>query len=155
MPYAPSKVKVNKVTKAINDYIDLPFGFDKAFTLLYRNFGGALFETKDEDGNDCVVIRFNSLMLMRFWYERYEKYEEEVRRADEIKNVNERKAALERAYQDFDLLMDIYPVSESFPERVEAQKSMTYSWTRSDSIRRIWIDNSLITDLYPKCTQRT
>ena len=89
---------------------------------MYRNFGGALFETKDEDGNDCVAIRFNSLMLMQSWYERYEKYEEEVRRADEIKNVKERKAALEKAYQDFDLWMDIYPVSESFPERVEAQK---------------------------------
>jgi len=48
---------------------------------MYRNFGGALFETKDDDGNDCVAIRFNSLMLMRSWYERYEKCEEEVRRA--------------------------------------------------------------------------
>ena len=49
---------------------------------MYRNFGGALFETKDDDGNDCVAIRFNSLMLMRSWYERYEKCEEEVRRAE-------------------------------------------------------------------------
>ena len=89
---------------------------------MYRNFGGTLFETKDDDGNDCVAIRFNSLMLMRSWFQRYETYEEEVRNADRIRNVKERKEALEKAYQDFELWMDTYPISDPFPELVEAQK---------------------------------
>lgn len=67
---------------------------------MYRNFGGALFETKDDDGNDCVAIRFNSLMLMHSWFQRYQKYEEDIRKADKIKNVKERKEALEKAFVD-------------------------------------------------------
>lgn len=89
---------------------------------MYRNFGGALFETKDEDGSDCVAIRFNSLILMQLWFKRYEKYEEDVRKADKIKNVKERKEALEKAYKDFDWWMDTYPISEPMPELIEAQK---------------------------------
>lgn len=40
---------------------------------MYRNFGDALFKTKDDDGNGCVAIRFISLMLMQLWFQRYEK----------------------------------------------------------------------------------
>lgn len=89
---------------------------------MYRNFGGALFETKDDDGNDCVAIRFNSLMLMQSWFQRYKKYEEDVQKADKIKNVKERKEALEKAYREFDWWMDIYPVTDPYPQLVEAQK---------------------------------
>ena len=89
---------------------------------MYRNFGGALFETKDDDGNDCVAIRFNSLMLMQSWFQRYEKYEEDIQKADRIKNVKERKEALEKAYREFDWWMDTYPTTEPYPERIEAQK---------------------------------
>lgn len=74
------------------------------------------------NGNDCVAIRFNSLMLMQSWFQRYKKYEEDVQKADKIKNVKERKEALEKAYREFDWWMDIYPVTDPYPQLVEAQK---------------------------------
>lgn len=90
---------------------------------MYRNFGGTLFETKDENGNECVAIRFNSLMLMCSWYDRYKKYENEVRKADKIRNVVERKNALAAAEKSFDLWMDQYPTGESNQTILNAQKS--------------------------------
>ena len=114
---------------------------------MYRNFGGALFETKDDDGNDCVAIRFNSLMLMQSWFQRYEKYEEDVQKADKIENVNERKEALEKAYREFDWWMDTYPIRS--PSHIQnlskPRKSTMSSWIRWDSTPRIQIDNLVIT----------
>lgn len=88
---------------------------------MYRNYGGALFETTDEDGNSCVAIRFHSLMLMRSWFDRYEKYENAVRSADKIKSVRKRQEALEKACEEFDHWMDVYPEFDSYPELVQAQ----------------------------------
>lgn len=90
---------------------------------MYRNFGGALFDTKDENGEDCVAIRFNSLMLMRSWYDRYKKYEQEIQKANQIRNVFERKKALAAAEKAFDLWMDQYPLGESNPMLLDAQKA--------------------------------
>ena len=60
---------------------------------------------------------------MRSWYDRYNKYENEVRKADKIRNVMERKNALAAAEKSFDLWMDQYPTGESNQTILNDQKS--------------------------------
>ena len=62
-------------------------------------------------------------MLMRSWFERYEKYQNEIKECEKIKNVTEKANALLRAEESFNLWMDIYPQSEPMLELLKAQKS--------------------------------
>ena len=90
---------------------------------VFRQYSGELFEYKDEDGSDRIAVSFGSLMLMSSWFERYEEYQNEVKECEKIKDVTERGIALIKAEEDFNLWMDIYPESESWPDKLEAQKA--------------------------------
>ena len=80
-------------------------------------------EYTDKDGNEQVAVSFGSLMLMRSWFERYEKYQNEIEECEKIKDVTEKANALLRAEESFNLWMDIYPQSEPMLELLKAQKS--------------------------------
>lgn len=95
------------------------------------------------NGNDCVAIRFNSLMLMQSWFQRYKKYDEDVQKSDKIKNVKERKEALEKAYREFDWWMDIYPVTDPYPPACRspegARRDHGSDWTQPQEFRFITV----------------
>ena len=88
---------------------------------LFRMYGGKLKEIPDGD-SERIAISFDGLVLMRSWYFRYEQYEEEVSKANAIKNNAERARALLAAEKAFDLWMDMYPETEPDPEILEMQK---------------------------------
>ena len=88
-----------------------------------RQYDGQLFEYQDNDGNDMVCISFGTLFLMRSWLDRYEEYLQEVETCNEIKDVRKRGEALLKAVADFNLWMDIYPESETWQQRLDAQKA--------------------------------
>ena len=90
---------------------------------VFRQYDGHLFEYQDNDGNDMVAISFGTLSLMHSWFDRYEKYQQEVEKCNEIKDVRKRGEALLKAEADFNLWMDIYPESESWKERLNLQKT--------------------------------
>jgi len=89
---------------------------------VFRQYGGKVMEVTDDDGSDRIAVSFNSLILMRSWFDRYEKYEEDVKAANEIKDVKQRAEALLAAEESFDLWMDMYPETDPFPENLEIQK---------------------------------
>ena len=60
---------------------------------------------------------------MLSWLDRYEEYLQEVERCNAIKDVKNRGEALLKAEADFNLWMDIYPESESWQQRLDAQKA--------------------------------
>ncbi|MDO4623064.1 MAG: helix-turn-helix transcriptional regulator [Eubacteriales bacterium] len=97
---------------------------------VFRQYSGELFEYQDEDGNAQVALSLGSLTLMRSWFERYKKYQNEIKECEKIKDVTEKANALLRAEESFNLWMDIYPESESWPERLMIQKShdKTMDW---------------------------
>ena len=74
-----------------------------------RQYNGHLFECKDEEGNDTVGIRFETLTLMSAWCQRYEKFLEDVEKCNEIKDAKKRGEALIKAETDYDRWMDTYP----------------------------------------------
>ena len=90
---------------------------------VFRQYDGHLFEYQDNDGNDIVGISFGTLSLMRSWLDRYEEYLHEVEKCNDIKDVKRRGEALLKAESDFNLWMDIYPESESWQQRLDAQKA--------------------------------
>ena len=49
---------------------------------------------------------------MRSWFERYEKYQNEIKECEKIKDVTEKAIALLHAEKSFNLWIDIYPESE-------------------------------------------
>ena len=74
-----------------------------------RQYNGHLFECKDDEGNDTVGIRFETLTLMNAWCQRYEKFLEDVEKCNEIKDAKKRGEALIKAETDYDRWMDTYP----------------------------------------------
>lgn len=90
---------------------------------VFRQYGGKLSEIEDENGDTRIAISFNSLMLMRSWFERYEEYQNEIEACETMKDVTERANALLRAEESFNLWMDIYPESEAWIDRLQMQKS--------------------------------
>lgn len=90
---------------------------------VFRQYSGHLFECQDPDGNDVVGIYFDTLSLMRSWFERYEKYMQEVEKCNSIKDVKKRGEALLKAEADFNLWMDVYPESEPWRQRLDLQKT--------------------------------
>ena len=60
---------------------------------------------------------------MRSWFERYEKYQNEIKECEKIKDVTEKANALLRAEESFNLWMDIYPESEPWLDRLKIQKT--------------------------------
>lgn len=89
---------------------------------VFRQYSGELFEYKDKEGNQQIGVSFGSLALMSSWYERYEKYQKELKDIEKIKDTSERGNALIKAEDDFNLWMDIYPESEPWLDRLQAQK---------------------------------
>lgn len=89
---------------------------------VFRQYSGNMFEYKDEDGNDAIGISFGSLMLMSSWFSRYEEYQQEITKCNEIKDVKKKAEALLKAEASFDKWMDTYPMSEPWQEKLEAQK---------------------------------
>ena len=90
---------------------------------VFRQYSGHLFECQDPDGNDVVGIYFDTLSLMRSWFERYEQYMQEVEKCNSIKDVKKRGEALLKAEADFNLWMDVYPESEPWRQRLDLQKT--------------------------------
>lgn len=88
---------------------------------VFRQYGGKLIEVPDEDG-DRVAVSFNSLILMRSWFDRYEEYEREIEAANSITDNTKRARALLAAEESFDLWMDMYPETEVSPEYLAIQK---------------------------------
>ena len=90
---------------------------------VFRAYSGEMIEYKDKDGNDQVAVSFGSLILMRSWFERYEEFQNEIKKCEQIKDITERANALLKAENDFNLWMDIYPEFESWPDRLAIQQS--------------------------------
>lgn len=90
---------------------------------VFRQYDGHLFECQDNEGNDIVGISFGTLSLMRSWLDRYEEYQKEVEKCNDIKDVRKRGEALLKAEPDFNLWMDVYPESEPSGMNLQIQKS--------------------------------
>ena len=90
---------------------------------VFRQYSGELFEYTDNDGNEQVGLSLGSLTLMRSWFERYEKYQNEIKECEKMKDVTEKANALLRAEECFNLWMDIYPESEPWLDRLKIQKA--------------------------------
>ena len=90
---------------------------------VFRQYSGELMEFEDKDGNPRVAVSFGSLMLMSSWFERYEKYQNEIKECEKIKDVTEKANALLRAEESFNLWMDVYPESEPWLDKLQIQKS--------------------------------
>ena len=90
--------------------------------LASRQYSGELIEIEDKDGNPKIAVSFGSLMLMSSWFERYEKYQNEIKECENIKDVTEKANALLRAEESFNLWMDIYPESEPWRDMLNAQR---------------------------------
>ena len=125
----PKQKSLESLAEALHVNVEVLTGADfdgvKAMHRLFqvfREYGGELLECQDEDGNDRVAVTFNSLILMRSWYERYEMYQSEIGKCENIKDINEKGNALIKAEEDFDLWMDIYPESEPDPDKLDIQK---------------------------------
>ena len=95
---------------------------------IFRQYSGELTTYTDKDGNERIAVSFGSLMLMRSWMERYDKYQKEIQECEKIKDVAEKANALLRAEESFDLWMDIYPESETGLRDLKPRKSMMTSW---------------------------
>lgn len=81
---------------------------------LFRMYGGKLITLPDEDDpeSDSVYISFNSLILMRSWFQRYEEYQDELNAISAIKKDSDRLRATAAAEAAFNEWMDTYPDSE-------------------------------------------
>ena len=90
---------------------------------VFRQYSGHLFECQDLDDNDVVGIYFETLSLMRSWFERHEQYMQEVEKCNSIKDAKKRGETLLKAKADFNLWMDIYPESESLDLNLKIQKA--------------------------------
>lgn len=89
---------------------------------VFRQYSGELITYTDKEGDERIAVSFGSLMLMSSWMERYEQYQKEIIECEKISDVSERANALLRAEESFNLWMDIYPESEPWPTKLEAQK---------------------------------
>lgn len=118
--YAPYALHVN-VEALTGSNFDGIKAMHKLFQV-FRQYSGELTTYTDKDGNERIAVSFGSLMLMRSWMERYDKYQKEIQECEKIKDVAEKANALLRAEESFDLWMDIYPESETWLERLETQK---------------------------------
>ena len=70
---------------------------------VFRQYSGHLFEYQDPDGNDVIGIYFDTLSLMRSWFERYEQYMREIEKCNPIEAVKKRGEALLKAETNFNL----------------------------------------------------
>lgn len=125
----PKQEKLEALATALHVNVEALTGADfdgvKAMHRLFqvfRQYSGELVEYKDKEGNDQIAVSFGSLMLMSSWFERYEKYQNEIKECEKIKDVTEKANALLRAEESFNLWMDVYPEFESWPEKLQAQK---------------------------------
>lgn len=89
---------------------------------VFRQYSGTMVEYQDKDGKDIIGISFESLPLMRSWYNRYQAYMEETEKCNEIKDVKQRAEALLKAESDFNRWMDMYPDTEPDQALLEIQK---------------------------------
>lgn len=89
---------------------------------VFRQYNGELTTYTDQEGNERIAVSFGSLVLMSSWMERYEKYQKEIKECEKIKDVTKKAAALLQVEESFNLWMDIYPESEPWFEKLEAQK---------------------------------
>ena len=90
---------------------------------IFRQYPGELIEYKDSEGEDRLAVSFNGLMLMASWFERYEEYQKEIEECNKIKDPKEKANALLAAEDAFYLWMDVYPETETWPDRLRLQKS--------------------------------
>ena len=90
---------------------------------IFRQYSGELTEIENENGELKIAVSFDSLMLMSSWFQRYEEYQKEIKRCEKIKDVTEKAKALLEAEDSFNLWMDIYPESEPWKEKLQAQKA--------------------------------
>ncbi|MCH3916950.1 MAG: helix-turn-helix domain-containing protein [Spirochaetia bacterium] len=122
----PKQQSLEALAKALHVNVEALTGADfdgvKAMHKLFqvfRQYSGELVEYKDKDGNDQIAVGFGSLMLMSSWFDRYEKYQDDIKKCEMIKDVTERANALLKAEEDFNLWMDIYPESEPWREKLQ------------------------------------
>ena len=62
------------------------------------------------------------LLLQEMKTEPFEHYQKEILECEKISDISERANALLRAEESFNLWMDIYPESEPWLEKLEAQR---------------------------------
>jgi transcriptional regulator with XRE-family HTH domain len=112
----PKPASLEKIANALavnpevlaNSEFDMIKAMHRLFQIA-RQYNGHLFECQDEDGNNTVGIRFDTLGLMNAWCARYQKFTEDVEACNEIKDAKKRGEALIKAEAAYDRWMDTYP----------------------------------------------
>lgn len=88
---------------------------------IFRQYTGTMVEVEGDDGILCPAISFATLLPMRSWFSRYEKYLEDLEKCNCIDDKQKREEAILRAEADFDFWMDTYPEYEGDYELLDAQ----------------------------------
>ena len=125
----PKQQSLEALAKALHVNVEVLTGADfdgiKAMHRLfqiYRQYAGELITYTDESGDERIAVSFGTLNLMRSWYEKYEKYQAQVKECEKIKDVSQKAQALLDAEKEFDWWMDVYPEREVWKERLAMQK---------------------------------
>ena len=89
---------------------------------VFRQYTGNLIEV-NIGGEEEVAVSFGTLPAMRSWFERYQKYLEDVEACNQIKDVKARGEALIEAEASFDRWMDTYPEQETNTMMLEIMRA--------------------------------
>lgn len=115
----PKQNSLESIAKALHVDIEVLINseFDEIKAMhrlfqIFKQYDGYLFEHLDPTGNKIIGIAFEQLPLIQTWFNRYEKYLQEIKDSNHIKNPKERGNALIKAESEFDFWMDIFPELE-------------------------------------------
>jgi transcriptional regulator with XRE-family HTH domain len=90
---------------------------------IFRAYSGELQEITEENGDTSISLTFNSLALMRSWFNRYNEYTEQLKLAESFEDSKLKKAAIQEIEDSFNEWMDKYPESEPDYSLLELQKT--------------------------------
>ena len=86
-----------------------------------RRFNGFPIIYKGENGYDRCAIDFTNLLSTFSWAERFQEYEIELERCEEIEDKKEKAEAILKAEESYRKWMDTYPEGEKHPQRISIQ----------------------------------
>ena len=115
---SPNKKELLKNNSNSFDYL-IQTIFSYSFRLVYAYH---LIRFSFYSFQERIAVSFGTLNLMRSWYEKYEKYQAQVKECEKIKDVSQKAQALLDAEKEFDWWMDVYPEREVWKERLAIQK---------------------------------
>lgn len=139
----PKIQSLDAIARALDVHIevlnDTPFdGVNAMHTLfkLFDMYNGKLTQELDENGVSHIKMELEDLRLMDSWYERYARYQQDLKIADEISNSDAKLAYIDKISQEYNIWLRDYPNSDKNPGNLGVQLGLDRIGNRTGKLPR-------------------